>query len=383
MECWSLEDNPDAGRSREYERVIIDEAAIAPSLKSAWLEGISPTLIKTLGDAWFLSTPKGLNYFYELYKKGQDPLEPDWSSWQLPSSVNPYLPPAELERERRQKPDLVFRQEYLAEFLSADGAVFRGVNEILIHDTPLPKEHVGHVVVAGVDWGQQNDFTAISVFCASCKREIYLDRFNKIDWHFQRGRLIETIKQWNVRDVLCELNSIGSPNLEALRREMHESPGNSPTLRGFQTTMKSKGDIIRALSLAIEKRNAFFLADEVGKHELISYEMTISESGNAKYSAVEGSHDDTVIARALAFDAAKRWYSVQPSAEVRINQQLPSTWTDSYLDNLNATDPVTAQRYYDARASKLRELKETIRNRPKPDYAGDVDYGNGRDAWTD
>ena len=62
VEVWTLE-NEDAGRGRKYKRAIVDEAAMVAKLKSSWEESIRPTLTDMEGDAWFLSTPKGLNYF--------------------------------------------------------------------------------------------------------------------------------------------------------------------------------------------------------------------------------------------------------------------------------------------------------------------------------
>jgi len=101
VECWTLDGTDDPGRSRKYKRAIVDEAAIASNLKVVWETSIRPTLTDLQGDAWFLSTPKGLNFFYDLFRRGQDPLAyPDWRSWQLPSSVNPYLPKNEIEAAR-------------------------------------------------------------------------------------------------------------------------------------------------------------------------------------------------------------------------------------------------------------------------------------------
>lgn len=59
IEVWTLE-NPDAGRSRKYKRVVIDEAAAAPHLKTQWEEAIRPTLTDLEGDAWFLSDRKSV-----------------------------------------------------------------------------------------------------------------------------------------------------------------------------------------------------------------------------------------------------------------------------------------------------------------------------------
>ncbi|MFN7197599.1 MAG: terminase large subunit domain-containing protein, partial [Hylemonella sp.] len=124
IDFWTLED-PDAGRSRRYHRVVIDEAAHARYLKEAWERAISPTLTDYRGDAWFISTPNGLNYFYELFQRGRDPSYPDWESFHMPSAANPHLRPEEIEQKQRELPELVFRQEYLAEFVTFGGGLVK------------------------------------------------------------------------------------------------------------------------------------------------------------------------------------------------------------------------------------------------------------------
>lgn len=124
IDFWTLED-PDAGRGRKYHRLVIDEAAHARYLKEAWERAISPTLTDYRGDAWFISTPNGLNYFYELFQRGRDPSYPDWESFHMPSAANPHLRPEEIETKQRELPDLVFRQEYLAEFVTFGGGLVK------------------------------------------------------------------------------------------------------------------------------------------------------------------------------------------------------------------------------------------------------------------
>ena len=124
IECWSL-DSPDAGRGRKYKRIVVDEAAIVPDLETAWQQSIRATLTDLRGDAWFLSTPKGVTgYFHTLYQRGLDP-DSDWRAWQMPTSANPYIHPDEIEDARRDLSELAFSQEYEARFVSWEGAVFR------------------------------------------------------------------------------------------------------------------------------------------------------------------------------------------------------------------------------------------------------------------
>jgi predicted phage terminase large subunit-like protein len=158
IDFWTLEDK-DAGRGRKYSRLVIDEAAHARYLKDAWERAISPTLTDFGGDAWFISTPNGMNYFYELFKRGNDPAYPDWASFHMPTSANPHIDPEEIEQKRRELPDLVFRQEYLAEFVTFGGGL---VKSEMLADAPCPP---GLPVVLGVDLAISEragaDYTAI------------------------------------------------------------------------------------------------------------------------------------------------------------------------------------------------------------------------------
>lgn len=296
IDCWSL-DAADSVRGRKYQRVVVDEAAMVANLGDAWQAAIRPTLTDYRGDAFFLSTPKGINFFHECYSRGVDQTQDEWQAWHAPTTANPYIDPAEVEAARVELPEQVFRQEYLAEFLQNEGAVFRNIDACLSPDTG---DHKGHRLFAGVDWGQQNDFTAISIICATCKHEVELDRFNKIEWAFQRARLKAIIDRWRVQAVIAETNSIGQPNLEALVRE-------GLPVRGFETTASSKPPLIQSLALALERVEYQWLPDQVGRMELLSYEAKRNPTtGRVTYSAPSGGHDDTVMARAIALECVQR-----------------------------------------------------------------------------
>jgi hypothetical protein len=305
VDMWSL-DNPDAARGRKYKRGAIDEAAMIAGLQDAVQQVIRPTLTDYIGDLWLLTTPRGANYVKTLYDHGQDPLKPEFASWRMPTVANPFIDPAEVESARQELPELTFRQEYLAEFIQNAGAVFRNIAANMTAPPTTPEDHTGHRVVAGVDWAQKHDFTCISVFCATCKQELELDRFNQISWDFQRGRLQAMCEKWGVTDILAEENSIGGPNI----LELQKVP---LPVRSFLTSPASKPPLIQSLALALEKVEYAWLNLPVATGELEAYESKVSaNTGRISYGAPEGSHDDTVIARALVVNilTAPREYSV-------------------------------------------------------------------------
>lgn len=123
LDFWTMADK-DAGRGRKYARVVLDEAAHAPYLKPLWERAVEPTLTDFQGEAWFISTPNGLNYFHDLYQRGLADGS-TWASFNMPSTVNPYLPRAELAEKETTLPALVYRQEYLAEFVTFGGGLVK------------------------------------------------------------------------------------------------------------------------------------------------------------------------------------------------------------------------------------------------------------------
>jgi hypothetical protein len=186
-----------------------------------------------------------------------------------------------------------YKQEIMAEFLEGEGAVFRNITACMNAPQTTPEDHKGHRIVAGVDWAKQFDYTAISVGCLDCHQELARDRYNQIDYHFQRERLKSLVDKWHAGTVLVEMNSIGVPNLEELQRD-------GLPVMGFNTTSSSKPKLIENLALALEQEEWQFQSDPIWTGELEAYEQVVNPYTNrSKYSAPEGMHDDTVIARAL------------------------------------------------------------------------------------
>lgn len=292
VDLWSLDD-VDAGRGRKYHRVIIDEAAMVKNLMDAWTASIRPTLTDYRGNAWFLSTPKGLNGFWQLHQMGQDPEYPDWAAWTMPTVTNPYIDAEEVEAARHMLPERIFQQEYLAEFLDDGGGVFRKVQAAATAELKEANE-LGHTYVMGVDWGKLNDFTVVTVLDCTTQSVVAMDRFNQIDYRVQVERVRNLASRFLPVGVVVELNSMGTPLAENLA-----SMG-LPVI-GFTTTNASKAAIIDALSLAFERGEIKIPDDEVLIGELLAYDMERLPSGMLRYGAPEGFHDDCVMSLAFAW----------------------------------------------------------------------------------
>jgi predicted phage terminase large subunit-like protein len=167
IDFWTMDD-PDPARGRKYKKVRIDEAAMVPGLLDIWQKSIRPTLTDYEGGADFYSTPKGKNGFSDLFDyAGANPSE--WQRWQMPTWFNPHINPVEIESARRELPELVFRQEYGAEFVDFSGALVK--REMLQYAEPPPREAM--IIAMGVDLAistkETADYTAVGVV----GRELY------------------------------------------------------------------------------------------------------------------------------------------------------------------------------------------------------------------
>lgn len=69
--------------------VIMAEAA--KMKESVWAKFVRPTLADFQGWSLWNSTPEGKNYFYEMWRLGQDPANVEWDSWRQPSWLNNYV----------------------------------------------------------------------------------------------------------------------------------------------------------------------------------------------------------------------------------------------------------------------------------------------------
>ena len=286
-------DDPQSLRGEGLTLAVMDECAFMS--EAAWTEALRPALSDRLGGALFISTPKGRNWFWRLFQRGQDDSEPDWQSWTFPTVNNPYIAPGEIEAARRDLPERIYQQEYEALFLDDAGGVFRRVLEAATLQPQAPTAHGQYVM--GVDWGKSNDFTVLTVIDVVQREMVAMDRFNQIDYAVQRGRLQALAERYKPTVILAESNSMGEPIIEQLQRD-------GLPVRGFQTTNATKAAIIEGLALAFERTELRILDDATLVGELQAYEMDKTPSGMVRYGAPEGLHDDTVMSLALAWEAA-------------------------------------------------------------------------------
>lgn len=301
VEMWSLE-NFESIRGRKYKRWVIDEAAMVAHMGEAWRAVIRPTLTDWKGDAYLFSTPRGMNFFHECFGRGQDSLQAEWASWQMPTVSNPFIDPSEVEAARLELPERVFRQEYLAEFIEDAGGVFRGVLNAVDEGRDQNEDpHPGRSYSAGADLARLQDFTVINVVDES-GRQVYHERFNLISWERQMEAIARVCALYGC-PVVLDCTGVGDPIFEGLRtRGVNVVP--------FKFSSSSKEQLINNMAMKIEQGEARLLDLPVQTGELQAFEYQTSKAGNLRMSAPEGGHDDCVCSLALAYWGFKtrvRW----------------------------------------------------------------------------
>ena len=137
-------DNPDSLRGVGLDGIILDEFADID--EKAWTEVLRPTLSDRQGQALFCGTPKGMNWAYDLYQRGVDPVESEWASWQMTTLDGGRVPETEIESAARDLDERTFRQEYMATWETNSSIIYyafdraENVQDIAIAATNL---HIG------------------------------------------------------------------------------------------------------------------------------------------------------------------------------------------------------------------------------------------------
>jgi hypothetical protein len=282
-------DNPVSLLGEGLNFLIIDEAARLR--QSDWEEALRPTLADKGGWCLFISTPRGKNWFFEEWTRGQDREETSFESWNFKSSDNPYIPLEEVEHARKHMPERVYLQEWEGVFIEELGGVFRNVRECVKGSLEEPVKDKSYIM--GVDLAKHQDFTVIVVMDRERKHVVAFDRFHQLDWNLQKARIESMCRKYNNAEIVLDATGVGDPIYDDLcKANLNVTP--------FKISAGNKTGLIENLSLRIQEREITYPDIPELLNELNIYEYTVSRSGYTRYSAPEGYHDDIVIALALS-----------------------------------------------------------------------------------
>jgi hypothetical protein len=251
---------------------------------------------------WITANVKGRNWIRTLWKDNPQAQAEGFHLVEAVTADNFDVLPADfrqrIEQLQRLKPDM-YRRFCLNDWdVEVEGrAITPELIEACIGGEFAEPEPQNEYIL-GVDLAKHTDFTVIMVAEKESGQIVFFDRFNKESWALVRGKIAATAKRYNDAEVIPDSTGVGDPITEDLERAgcrvYHEKER-----PGYVFTSRSKEQLIENLIVTMTNRGISYPRIPELIDELKNFERSETPSGNVRYSAPEGQHDDCVIALAL------------------------------------------------------------------------------------
>jgi len=344
--------NPEILEGEGPFKYVIDEAA---KQKEAVYHSIKTTRTATKAQALWVSTPLGKNWFHERAMEAKAQMKWALKHGKIPKQLfitartidNPYIDKEQVEEARRTLPDRLFRQYYLAEFVS-ESNVFGNFRECLFplvlpdwdkneRQRWVSENAHDRKVIIGADWAKVRDFTVFIALDVQTGRIVGFDRFRGLSYP-------EAIKQLSIFageyeetvNVRHDATGVGMAIEDLLN---HLSLPNEP----FVFTNEKKNYAVNSTIMAIQEKQIAIPMWRQLISELDSFEVAVTVTGRMSYNGV-GENDDTVSALILAVSSYLEYKGVDFSelgSFEEFDKMLKSIESDSMEDDGTMFDRLT------------------------------------------
>lgn len=291
--------SPQYIRGKPIHLAIVDEASF---VKDGTITKVVEPMFTVTGKMQhsamiLISTPFGLGDFYEYFERAGS--SDRMSRFRFSSADNPHADAVRLEeiKNRYGEDSLLWRTEYLAEFVDDDLAVFspkdvKWAYENYAYSFPVPAT-AGHRYVQGVDLANVRDYFVSSLLDISDPLLFPLvrtDRFQKKGYTFYKNLVRQNYTAYHSAKTLLDATSLGESVVEDLK---------DINAQGYKFSQQSKYEIVQELArLFSEHRIAIpYQRDIIDELRFFSYKYTANKT--LKMEASQG-HDDIVMSLALA-----------------------------------------------------------------------------------
>lgn len=299
-------ENPDSIVAKGYHLVIIDEAALIS--KEVFMKQILATARRKGCKIILISTPRGRNWFYEMYLEGQDTSKQSYISFKQPWWKRPDYPEL-LKRLMLDMPKHLKEQEFDAEFIADGSGTFKNLSSIFKGPAiafpsdqqewfaQIDKERFGkELFVVSVDLAKSADYTVITVMGMSKHDIVGYVRMNKTDYKVVLERVRKISKEYSNADVIFDNTGVGGGLADFLSTDLNAHP--------FTFTNQTKNEIINRLIVSCDYGRISIPNIETIRQEFELFTYTVTRTGKLSYSAPDGKHDDCVMSIAMA-----EWYA--------------------------------------------------------------------------
>jgi hypothetical protein len=288
----------DDPKSMQGERVTAAFVEEAQDMNEAAWKMLLPALIDSNGILFTIGVPWGRNRFKVLFGLGKT--EPGYYSASVPTTANPNITQAMIDRMVATMTEVEVRAHILAEWVDEYGVVFRDP-EAIFDAPPLQDAPPRGPFIFGLDVGKLHDFTVLYCIDVSTMRVVYRDRFNHLNYPDQADRIANAFHVIKPLYIHMDGTGVGEAMVDMLiERDCHVS--------NFKFGLESKQAIIGTLIRAVDARLIHVQPDdEVLRTEMQAFEGKLVQGpGGTRvaYEAAAGAHDDTVMALALAVEKA-------------------------------------------------------------------------------
>lgn len=207
-------DRPDTLRGVSLTYLVLDE--VADIKADTWEKVLRAALSDKKGKALFIGTPKGRNWFYDMYNLGESGDDEEWKSWHFTTKDNPLIDPKEIDNAKKTLSSFAFKQEYEASFDNAGTDTFKE-EWLKFGEEPNDGNYYIAIDLAGFENLSMNaqakkrlDQTAIAVVKATEDGKWFVRKIEHGRWDIKETcqRIIKNIKAFQPAGVGIERGSL-------------------------------------------------------------------------------------------------------------------------------------------------------------------------------
>lgn len=284
IEFYSAEQS-DGIRGKTFHYLVCDEFAFFS--EDVWKYVLRATILVKGKKCILSSTPKGKNHFFEMFIKSEH--NERYKSFTGTSYDNPFTNFEELEDTKNETPEMVWKQEYLAQFIDS-ASVFQNVDKCINNN---PQKTQSYFI--GIDIGFQEDYSVVTILNEHNEMVEQL-AINNCTTKEVKELIMNAINKYPDSLAYLELNNQGI----AIYHDLIDDFGLEGQLIGVHTTAKTKPLFINHLIKCFNEGQISILNDSVLLAELEAYIFKVTSTGVLKFEASSGKHDDRVMSLAIA-----------------------------------------------------------------------------------
>ena len=364
--------SPDSLRGRSTDILVLDEFSTVPNAEEFYESSYPVVSSGTKSKIIILSTPKGMNLFYKLWKgaeEGTNSYVPYFAPfWHHPARDKEWE-----EITRKSMSDQSFGQEYLCSFQMSSLTLIRAETLLSLNakqeilslehykEYQSPEESGRYVVSVDVSEGLSQDYSVITVIRIDGNKykQVAVWRDNHTRPEELSPRIVEIAKRFNNAFVLVESNSIGYlvgsqlyydyeyENLYVSVQKYGETAIKEGAVKqnvGVKHSTKTKALGCSRLKSLIEEERLIINDDDTIE------ELRVFVKEKNSYQADKGYNDDIVMTL-VSF----AWLTTKEEFQNMRRMERKSYSLDSF------SIPASAFRHYDAFAYQQEESNEFLK----------------------